>query len=305
MAHEVRSRAVALAVEHAVDRARDDAERRLRCRAWRAACRRRRRAEHRLPEVERLGALGEQTGELLVAREVRPVVVQDPDLGTVCRAQAHDATDHRLELLRTGTAFGDRGVLFREQLLVERPDDEVEDLRLRTEVRVEASRQHPARVGDVTGRRVARTPSRRSAPWRWPGPLRAAWRSGPAPCSSWGADRIQGTLETASKRLLASGHDDDSRRDRRRDPIRLSHPVIDIDGHTTESLVALEPYLRDEGVDPGQLVAAASPGRLRTVGRWYYASPAERAANRDRPAPRGGAPRRATPATSRPASARR
>ena len=118
--------------------------------------------EHLLPEVERLGALGEQTGELLVAREVRPVVVQDPDLGPVRRAQAHDAADHRLELLRTGAALGDRGVLLREQLLVERPDDEVEDLRLRTEVRVEASRQHPARVGDVDASTCRRTPARRS-----------------------------------------------------------------------------------------------------------------------------------------------
>ena len=42
--------------------------------------------------------------------------------------------------------------------------------RLRTEVRIEASGQHPARVGDVTRRR-RRIPARRSTPWRWPGPL--------------------------------------------------------------------------------------------------------------------------------------
>ena len=137
-----------------MDRARDDAERGFGVERGAQGSVVDARREHHLPELEGLRALGEQTGELFVAGEMWPVVVQDPDLGTVGRAEPHDATDHRFELLRAGSAAGDHGVLFREELLVERPDDEVEDLRLRTEVRIEAPRQHPARVGDVTCRRV-------------------------------------------------------------------------------------------------------------------------------------------------------
>jgi predicted TIM-barrel fold metal-dependent hydrolase len=76
---------------------------------------------------------------------------------------------------------------------------------------------------------------------------------------------------------------------------RLSHPVIDIDGHTTESLVALEPYLRDEGVDPGtESLRRLLPGSFGPWADWYQAAPDDRAARRIGRPPWWGAPARNT-----------
>ena len=81
----------------------------------------------------------------------------------------------------------------------------------------------------------------------------------------------------------------------------LSHPVIDIDGHTTESLAALEPYLRAEGVDPASpSLRRLLPGRFGPWTSWYDASPAERAERRIARPPWWGAPGAQHAATSRP-----
>ena len=76
---------------------------------------------------------------------------------------------------------------------------------------------------------------------------------------------------------------------------KLAHPVIDIDGHTTESLGALEPYFRAEGVDP----ASASfrrvlPGLFGPFASWYELAPAERMRRRVSRPPWWGAPARNT-----------
>src|SRR5436190_21425958 len=72
---------------------------------------------------------------------------------------------------------------------------------------------------------------------------------------------------------------------------RLSHPVIDIDGHTTESFPALAPYLRDEGVDPDSpRLRWVLPGKFGPPPPWYYLTPEERAARRVARPPRCAAP---------------
>ena len=76
---------------------------------------------------------------------------------------------------------------------------------------------------------------------------------------------------------------------------RLSHPVIDIDGHTTESLAALEQYLRAEGVDPASpSLRRLLPGLFGPWTSWYDATPAERAERRIPRPPWWGAPARNT-----------
>jgi predicted TIM-barrel fold metal-dependent hydrolase len=75
----------------------------------------------------------------------------------------------------------------------------------------------------------------------------------------------------------------------------LGHPVIDIDGHTTESLVALEPYLRDEGVDPASdSLRRLLPGSFGPWASWYEASAGERADRRIARPPWWGGPARNT-----------
>jgi hypothetical protein len=117
-----------------VDRARDHAQRcfRINVAAQRAVVDT--RDDDLVPEVEGAGALREEVGELLVTCEMRPVVVQDPDLGRVRGAQAGDAPDHRFQLLDASAAVVDHRLLFGEQLLVERSEDEIENLGLRPEV---------------------------------------------------------------------------------------------------------------------------------------------------------------------------
>ena len=109
--------------------------------------------ENLQPQVERLVALHDQRLELLGAGHVGPVVVQDPDLGRVVGAQREDAPDHRLQPVRAGAVGRERRVLLLDQARVERADDDLEDLGLRAEVRVEAAREQPAGLGDVTRRR--------------------------------------------------------------------------------------------------------------------------------------------------------
>jgi predicted TIM-barrel fold metal-dependent hydrolase len=59
---------------------------------------------------------------------------------------------------------------------------------------------------------------------------------------------------------------------------RLDHPVIDADGHTIEFMPALEPYLRDEGVDvKGPSFVRRESGSLGPVADWYALSPEDRA----------------------------
>jgi len=61
---------------------------------------------------------------------------------------------------------------------------------------------------------------------------------------------------------------------------QLSHPVIDIDGHTVEFIPALEGYLRDEGVALRDALSLTMPGSLGPVMDWYSLSIAERAKSR-------------------------
>src|SRR3954447_9906720 len=61
----------------------------------------------------------------------------------------------------------------------------------------------------------------------------------------------------------------------------LRHPVIDSDGHTVEFMPALEPYLREEGVNlGGPSFLRRESGSLGPVANWYTLSPEERARNR-------------------------
>jgi predicted TIM-barrel fold metal-dependent hydrolase len=72
---------------------------------------------------------------------------------------------------------------------------------------------------------------------------------------------------------------------------RLPHPVIDVDGHTMESLVALEPYLREEGVDPeSPTIRRLLPGIFGPPSSWYEQSFDERARRRTSRPPWWGAP---------------
>jgi predicted TIM-barrel fold metal-dependent hydrolase len=72
---------------------------------------------------------------------------------------------------------------------------------------------------------------------------------------------------------------------------RLDHPVIDIDGHTTEYLPALAPYLKEEGVDPsGTAFNQILPGYFGPVVDWYSLTPEERFSRRVSRPPFWGAP---------------
>jgi predicted TIM-barrel fold metal-dependent hydrolase len=71
---------------------------------------------------------------------------------------------------------------------------------------------------------------------------------------------------------------------------QLSHPVIDIDGHTTESIAALAPFLREEGVDPAILGGRVLPGKFGPPVSWYELSDDERARRRTSRPPWWGAP---------------
>ena len=76
---------------------------------------------------------------------------------------------------------------------------------------------------------------------------------------------------------------------------RLLHPVIDVDGHTMESLAVLEPYLRQEGFDTSSpTLTRLLPGIFGPPGSWYEQSPEERAARRTSRPPWWGAPARNT-----------
>jgi predicted TIM-barrel fold metal-dependent hydrolase len=72
---------------------------------------------------------------------------------------------------------------------------------------------------------------------------------------------------------------------------QLSHPVIDIDGHTTESMVALESYFRAEGVDPqSPSLRRVNPGLFGPPANWYDLTPEERIDKRVSRPPWWGAP---------------
>ncbi|HVW81135.1 MAG TPA: amidohydrolase family protein [Mycobacteriales bacterium] len=72
---------------------------------------------------------------------------------------------------------------------------------------------------------------------------------------------------------------------------RLSHPVIDIDGHCMESLHALAPYLRDEGVDPASpSFRRLLPGLYGPEQVWSELTPRERHRLRSARPPWWGAP---------------
>jgi predicted TIM-barrel fold metal-dependent hydrolase len=72
---------------------------------------------------------------------------------------------------------------------------------------------------------------------------------------------------------------------------RLPHPVIDIDGHCMESLHALAPYLRDEGVDPASpSLRRLMPGLYGPEQVWSELSPTERHRQRSARPPWWGAP---------------
>ena len=59
---------------------------------------------------------------------------------------------------------------------------------------------------------------------------------------------------------------------------KLRHPVIDADGHTIEFMPALEPYLREEGVNiGGSSFVRRESGSLGPVADWYALTPEERA----------------------------
>src|SRR3954464_11807488 len=59
---------------------------------------------------------------------------------------------------------------------------------------------------------------------------------------------------------------------------RLGHPVIDADGHTIEFMPALEPYLKEEGVNVGgPSFLRREAGSCGPVADWYALSPEERA----------------------------
>ena len=76
---------------------------------------------------------------------------------------------------------------------------------------------------------------------------------------------------------------------------RLAHPVIDVDGHTMESMAVLEPYLRQEGIDlESPSLRRLLPATFGPQGSWYDESPAERAAKRTSRPPWWGAPARNT-----------
>jgi predicted TIM-barrel fold metal-dependent hydrolase len=76
---------------------------------------------------------------------------------------------------------------------------------------------------------------------------------------------------------------------------QLDHPVIDIDGHTTESLPALASYFRAEGVDPASpSLRRLLPGLFGPVSAWYEQTPEQRAERRTSRPPWWGAPARNT-----------
>ncbi len=76
---------------------------------------------------------------------------------------------------------------------------------------------------------------------------------------------------------------------------RLAHPVIDVDGHTMESMAVLEPYLRQEGIDlESPSLRRLLPATFGPQGSWYEESPSERAAKRTARPPWWGAPARNT-----------
>jgi predicted TIM-barrel fold metal-dependent hydrolase len=72
---------------------------------------------------------------------------------------------------------------------------------------------------------------------------------------------------------------------------RLTHPVIDIDGHCMESLHALAPYLRDEGVDPASpSFTRLLPGLYGPEQVWSELTPEQRHQTRSARPPWWGAP---------------
>lgn len=76
---------------------------------------------------------------------------------------------------------------------------------------------------------------------------------------------------------------------------KLPHPVIDIDGHTAESLGALEPYFRAEGVDPASpSFGRVLPGLFGPHQNWYDMTPAQRMQHRVSRPPWWGAPAKNT-----------
>ena len=71
----------------------------------------------------------------------------------------------------------------------------------------------------------------------------------------------------------------------------INHPVIDVDGHTMESLAILEPFLREEGFDPtSPTMRRLLPGIFGPPASWYDMDDAERRRTRTSRPPFWGAP---------------
>src|SRR5580698_932200 len=76
---------------------------------------------------------------------------------------------------------------------------------------------------------------------------------------------------------------------------RLSHPVIDIDGHMAEHLPTLAPYLEREGLALDHpCLRRLLPAYDGTDVTWHDQSPAERAVTRTARGPWWSAPARST-----------
>jgi Amidohydrolase len=76
---------------------------------------------------------------------------------------------------------------------------------------------------------------------------------------------------------------------------RLSHPVVDVDGHMIEYFPALAAFLRQEGIDPASpSMRRLVPGAFGPTADWHSLSSAERARRRVPRPPWWGSPARNT-----------
>ena len=171
-------------VEHAVDRRREDADRgghgdrRAKGAVGPA------HGERLLPEIERLVAAGDDVGQLVDPDEVRPVVVQDRELRVVVGAHREHPPQHLLDPIGAGPVHRQRRPLRGDQLVVERQDDELEQVRPST-----GSASTGSRPADRSPRRCRacwcwRSPAGRRGPWRPRRSPRAGPTSGPVPAAT-------------------------------------------------------------------------------------------------------------------------